>query len=154
VHLDHQTPEPMPETGPPIEPGAASGGTTLGEERAAPDGAETAPSSDQLRQELLAIQERLDAIIRSGEQVHATAAADAVATQRLAQIAQRLREFDAVVRARRRTAGRRRPWHREFWRRSTYPALQRRDHPSVRARRELEAEHLRTFYRAGLLHLW
>src|SRR5699024_12077984 len=71
VHLDHQTPEPMPETGPPIEPGAASGGTTLGEERAAPDGAETAPSSDQLRQELLAVQERLDALIRSGEPVHA-----------------------------------------------------------------------------------
>lgn len=125
----------------------------LVEERS-PTPSDTPLTSNQLREELLCLQERLEAITHAGEQVHHAAAADPVVSQRLEHLTQRLRTFDLAVRRRRRRARSRWPWLQVFRRRRGYPAAPQWEHPADRALRRREEDTLRTLYRAGLLHRW
>lgn len=128
--------------------------TVLVEERPPPTPPDAPLTSAQLREELLSLQERLEAITRAGEQAHETVATDLVVSRRLELLSRRLRAFDLAVRRHRRRARARRPWLRAFRRRRGYPTAPRREHPADRALRQREDEQLRMFYRAGLLHRW
>lgn len=120
------------------------------EERPPPTSSDIPLTSTQLREELLCLQERLEAITRAGEQMHEAAATDLVATQRLEQLTQRLRAFDLAVRRSRRRARSRWPWLQAWWRRRSYPAPPQWEHPADRALRRREEDMLRTLYRAGV----
>lgn len=126
--------------------------TVLVEERPPPTPSDTPLTSNQLREELLCLQERLETITRAGEQVHEAAATDLEVSQRLERLTQRLRAFDLAVRRRRRRARSRRRWLRVLRRRGGYPAAPQWEHPAERALRRREEETLRTLYRAGLTH--
>lgn len=122
------------------------------EERPPPTSSDTPLTSHQLREDLLCLQERLEAITRAGEQVHEAAATDLVASQRLEHLTQRLRAFELAVRRRRRRARSRWPWLQALRRRRSYPAAPQWEHPADQALRRREEDTLRTLYRAGLLH--
>lgn len=124
----------------------------LVEERPPPTPSDPPLTSGQLREELLRLQERLEAITSAGEQMHEAAATDHVVSERLEHLTQRLRAFDLAVRRRRRRARSRRPWLQAFRRRRGYPADPQWDPPADRALRQREQDTLRTLYRAGLLH--
>lgn len=126
--------------------------TVLVEERPPPPPSDTSPTTDQLREELLRLQERLEALTRAGEQVHEAAAADLVIAQRLEQLTQRLRAVDQAVRRRRRRTRSRWAWLSAFRRRRGYPRVPQWEHPAQRALRRREEEAVRTLYRAGVVH--
>lgn len=160
LHAETASVDPRDETvpvgrdRPPEADGPVGGLATLAREDASdPD----LPTAVELRAELLALQQHLDAIVGDGDRVPARIAADSVASERIAALAEQVRQFHNAVRERRRLVGWRSSWFRRLWSRragvQSGSGAVTAGEPAERAYRAREAQTGRQLFDAGLHHL-
>lgn len=136
----------------PEDHGAGRGQATLVREDASESDLLTAV---ELRAELLALQQRLEVIVGDDDRAPARVAADSVASENIAALAEQVRQFHHAVQERRRLGGRQQRWFRRLWSRragaQSGEGAVTGGEPAERAARE--ARMGRQLFEAGLHYL-